>query len=248
MGFVGGFTGKEIERLLTCKHCVDTDFVAVDGDSCINVKIMSGDETQFNGNGPFISQEAIDEFYKKLDVIKPGDYLVMAGSIPSCMSQDTYENIMEYLKGKGVNFIVDATRNLLLNTLKHNPFLIKPNNHELEEMFGVKLNGFDDIYYYAEKLQKMGARNVIVSLGKYGAILVSEKGDRVYLQAPDGDVIDTVGSGDSVVAGFLSEYIKSNDYVKAFYRGVATGSATAFSETLATKEESDELFGRIYKK
>ncbi|MBE5731879.1 MAG: 1-phosphofructokinase [Clostridiales bacterium] len=248
MGFVGGFTGREIERLLVEQHHVSTDFVQIEGDSRINVKVMSGDETQFNGAGPKISESAVKEFYDKLSILKNGDYLIMAGSIPSCMSQDTYEDIMEYLKGKGVNFVVDATKDLLLNTLKHKPFLIKPNNHELEEMFKIKLNGFDDTYYYAGKLREMGARNVIVSLGKYGAILVSENGDKIYLQAPDGDVVDTVGSGDSVVAGFISEYIQSGDYVRAFYRGVATGSATAFSETLATKEESDLLFNRIYKK
>ena len=248
LGFVGGFTGKEIERLLVDKHNVDTNFVQIEGNSRINVKVMSGDETQFNGAGPYIPDEAIKEFYKKLDVLKSGDYLVMAGSIPSCMSQDTYEDIMEYLEGKGVNFVVDATKDLLLNTLKHKPFLIKPNNHELEEMFKIKLNGFDDTYYYAGKLREMGARNVIVSLGKYGAILVSENGDKLYLQAPDGDVVDTVGSGDSVVAGFISEFIQTSDYVRSFYRGVATGSATAFSETLATKEESDSLFNKIYKK
>jgi len=245
---VGGFTGREIERLLVEQHHVSTDFVQIEGDSRINVKVMSGDETQFNGAGPKISESAVKEFYDKLSILKNGDYLIMAGSIPSCMSQDTYEDIMEYLKGKGVNFVVDATKDLLLNTLKHKPFLIKPNNHELEEMFKIKLNGFDDTYYYAGKLREMGARNVIVSLGKYGAILVSENGDKIYLQAPDGDVVDTVGSGDSVVAGFISEYIQSGDYVRAFYRGVATGSATAFSETLATKEESDLLFNRIYKK
>lgn len=248
MGFVGGFTGREIERLLTEKHGVTTDFVNIEGNSRINVKVMSGDETQFNGAGPYISKDAIAEFMKKLDVLERGDYLVMAGSIPSCMSQDTYEEIMEYLKDKGVNFVVDATKELLLKTLKHKPFLIKPNNHELEELFGVKLNGFDDTYYYAGKLREMGARNVIVSLGKYGAILVSENGDKLYIQAPDGDVIDTVGSGDSVVAGFVSEYVQCGDYIRAFYRGVATGSATAFSETLATKEESDALFAKIYKK
>ena len=247
MGFIGGFTGAEIKRLLNEKHKVETDFIQIEGNSRINVKVMSGDETQFNGAGPFIPQDAIDELFKKLSVLKSGDFLVMAGSIPSCMSKDTYEDIMAFLKDKGVNFVVDATKELLLNTLKHKPFLIKPNNHELEELFGVKLNGFDDVYTYAEKLREMGARNVIVSLGKYGAILVSENGDKTYLQAPDGDVVDTVGSGDSVVAGFLSEFINSGDYVKAFYRGVATGSATAFSETLATKEESDELFNKIYK-
>ena len=248
LGFVGGFTGDEIERLLTNKHGVITDFVRIEGSSRINVKVMSGDETQFNGAGPYIPKSAIDELFEKLKKLQSGDYLVMAGSIPSCMSKDTYEDMMEFLEGKGVNFVVDATKELLLNTLKHKPFLIKPNNYELEEMFGVKINGFDDTYKYAEKLRELGARNVIVSLGKYGAILVSEKGDKMYLQAPDGDVVDTVGSGDSVVAGFLSEYINCGDYVKAFYRGVATGSATAFSETLATKEESDALFKRIYKK
>lgn len=247
-GFTGGFTGREIERLLTEKHGVQTDFVKIEGNSRINVKVMSGDETQFNGAGPHISQEAISEFFQKLNVLQNGDYLVMAGSIPACMSQDTYEEIMEYLKEKKINFVVDATKDLLLNTLKHKPFLIKPNNHELEELFKVKIKGFDDTYYYANKLREMGARNVIVSLGKYGAILVSENGDKLYIQAPDGDVVDTVGSGDSVVAGFISEYIKSGDYVRSFYRGVATGSATAFSETLATKEESDLLFDKIYKK
>ncbi len=248
LGFVGGFTGKEIERLLNEKYEVSTDFVEIDGDSRINVKVMSGDETQFNGAGPFISKNAVKALYNKLDALKKDDYLIMAGSIPSCMSQDTYQDIMSYLQGKGVNFVVDATKELLLNTLKYKPFLIKPNNQEIEEMFNIKLNGFDDTYFYASKLREMGARNVIVSLGKYGAILVSEKDDKIYLQAPDGEVVDTVGSGDSVVAGFISEYILSGDYIRSFYRGVATGSATAFSETLATKEESDLLFNRIYKK
>lgn len=246
LGFVGGFTGKEIVRLLN-KQNINCDFVEVDGDSRINVKILGKSETQINGAGPFVSEGALKSLFEKLDNIQSGDYLVMAGSVPSCISKDFYQEVMARLKDKGIQFVVDATKDLLLNTLKYNPFLIKPNNEELAELFNTQINSVDDVILYGKKLQQMGARNVIVSMGGYGAVLISEKGETKYVSSPSGKVVNTVGAGDSLVAGFISEYEKTGDYIRSFYRGLATGSATAFSQTLATGEESDALFNSMYK-
>ena len=199
------------------------------------------EETEVNGQGPDIPANAIEELFAKLDKLTAGDTLVLAGSIPKTLPDDIYEKIMARLENRNINIVVDATKNLLLNVLKYRPFLIKPNNHELAEMFNVTLTCNDDIITYAKKLQDMGAKNVLVSMGKDGAILVAEDGSITYSPVPKGKLVNSIGAGDSMVAGFLTGYIETNSYEKAFYMGVATGSASAFSENLATRSEVEAL-------
>jgi 1-phosphofructokinase len=241
LGFTAGFTGAEIEKRLSAMGCT-SDFITIDeGMSRINVKLRSDDETEINGMGPAISDQSIEALYAKLDKLGTGDVLVLAGSIPASMPPDVYEKIMARFEGKGVRIVVDATRDLLVNVLKYHPFLIKPNNHELGEIFGVTLTGTDDIVEHAKKLQEMGARNVLVSMAGDGAILVDEQ-DRIYYStAPKGTVRNSVGAGDSMVAGFLTGYAEKEDMEQAFKMGVATGSASAFSDNLATQAEVDAI-------
>lgn len=242
LGFVSGFTGKEIIRQLHSFGC-QSDFIELpDSFSRINVKIKTQEtETEINGQGPNIPQTAIDQLFNKLDKLQAGDTLVLAGSIPQSLPDDIYEKIMAHLENRHINIVVDATKNLLLNVLKYRPFLIKPNNHELAEMFNVTLSTNEDIITYAKKLQDMGARNVLVSMGKDGAILVAEDNNVYYSPVPKGTLVNSIGAGDSMVAGFLTGYHKHNDYKNAFYMGVATGSASAFSENLATRPEVEAL-------
>ena len=209
LGFIAGFTGKQLEKMLTDFGCY-TDFIELqEGLTRINVKMKSDEESEINGQGPDISDAAIAELFEKLDCLKNGDILVLAGSIPNTLPEDIYESIMQT---KGVRIVVDATKDLLLNVLKYHPFLIKPNNHELGEMFGVTLKTDEDIITYAKKLQEKGARNVLISM-----------------------------AGDSMVAGFLTGYLNTGDYEKAFKLGIATGSATAFLAWLAEKEDVVKL-------
>ena len=242
LGFISGFTGKEIIRQLHSFGC-KSDFIELpNGFSRINVKIKTNDEeTEVNGQGPDIPANAIEELFAKLDKLTAGDTLVLAGSIPKTLPDDIYEKIMARLENRNINIVVDATKNLLLNVLKYRPFLIKPNNHELAEMFNVTLTCNDDIITYAKKLQDMGAKNVLVSMGKDGAILVAEDGSITYSPVPKGKLVNSIGAGDSMVAGLLTGYIETNSYEKAFYMGVATGSASAFSENLATRSEVEAL-------
>ncbi|MDO9493520.1 1-phosphofructokinase [Acetobacterium sp.] len=245
LGFVGGFTGKEIERRIKDFGCY-TDFVKLkSGNSRINVKIKAAKESEINGQGPNISKKELGQLFEKLESIEAGDMLVLAGSIPTALPEDTYENIMKLLENRGVKIVVDATGELLLRVVKYQPFLIKPNNHELGEMFGVALNGREDIVFYAKRLQEMGAQNVLVSMAGDGAVLVDENGDIHEMKPPEGVVKNSVGAGDSMVAGFLAGYLKKQDLQEAFEMGVITGSATAFSETLATKEEVSTLFEQL---
>jgi len=237
LGFIAGFTGKAIETGLQ-KLGIETDFITLEqGISRINVKVKAKEETEINGQGPSISEEAIEKLFNKLEVLTDGDILVLAGSIPSTLPQDIYEKIMYKLLHKKIEVIVDATKDLLLNVLRYHPFLIKPNNHELGEMFEKELHGEDEIIFYARKLQEQGARNVLVSMAKDGAILVTEKGEVHKLGVPKGVVKNSVGAGDSMVAGFIAGYLKTRDYKEALKLGTAAGSATAFSSGLATKEE-----------
>lgn len=237
LGFVAGFTGREILRLLA-ERGVETDFIPVEGGlSRINVKLRSNKESEINGQGPNISEENIKKLYERLDRLQEGDYLVLAGSIPDSMSSSTYQDIMEYLKEKKVSVIVDATRQLLLNVLPFHPFLIKPNNHELGEMFGVEIRSKEEVVHYGKKLQEMGARNVLVSMAGEGAVLITENEEVFTASAPKGEVVNSVGAGDSMVAGFLYGYITFSDYQKAFVYGVCTGSASAFSIDLATRDD-----------
>ncbi len=247
LGFMAGFTGNEIVRLLEEKE-INSDFISVaHGMSRINVKLRSDEESEINGMGPEIGREDIQKLYTQLDKLKEGDILVLAGSIPSVMPESMYMDIMRYLSGRGIDIIVDATKDLLLNVLEYNPFLIKPNNHELGEIFGVKLKTKDDVIPYARRMQEKGARNVLVSMAGEGALLVTEEG-RVYeSMPPKGEVKNSVGAGDSMVAGFLAGYLATHDYEEAFYMGLCTGSASAFSDNLATKPEVEALLKQLGK-
>ena len=245
LGFIAGFTGQEIEREVREFGC-DTDFIKLkNGMSRINVKIKADVESEINGGGPDIPEEALEELYEKLNCLTEGDILVLAGSIPKTMPVDIYEKIMESLQDQGVKFIVDTTGESLLKVLKYKPFLIKPNHHELGDLFNIKLNGNDEIIEYAKKLKEMGARNVLISMAGDGAILIKENGEVITSNVPKGKVKNSVGAGDSMVAGFIAGYLEVNDIERGFKLGVATGSASAFSEGLATKDYVYELLNQI---
>lgn len=244
LGFVAGFTGKAIEDGLAAKG-VATDFIHLPaGLTRINVKLKAGEETEINGKGPDISAEALEELYHKLDALSEGDVLVLAGSIPASLPSDVYESILARLEGKKVLCAVDATRDLLVNVLKYRPFVIKPNNHELGEIFGRTLTTDEEIRECAAKLQEQGARNVLVSMAGDGAMLLDENGVCHRLAAHKGKVKNSVGAGDSMVAGFLAGYLDSGDYEQALRVGSAAGSATAFSDVLATRPEIEVLLNK----
>ena len=248
LGFMAGFTGDEICRLLEEKG-VKADFIHVEkGVSRINVKLRSNEESEINGMGPAIMQKDIKKLYEKLDQLQDGDVLVLAGSIPSVMPESMYMDIMKHLEKKKLNIAVDATKDLLVNVLPYHPFLIKPNNHELGEIFGVTITDKDDVVKYAKKLKERGARNVLISMAGDGAVLVTEDGQEFRAEAPKGDLKNSVGAGDSMVAGFLAGYLSTGSYADAFKMGVCTGSASAFSEDLATKEEVKGLYIKTFGK
>lgn len=245
LGFIAGFTGDEIERRVWEFGC-KSDFIKLnEGLSRINIKVKSNEESEINGGGPHINEEALNSLYKKLDNLQDGDILVLAGSIPKSLPEDIYEKIMERLEKKEIKVIVDATKDLLVNVLKFKPFLIKPNNHELGEIFNVELRTDEEIIEYAKKLQDKGARNVLISMAGDGAIFLSEIGEIIRSGVPKGEVKNSVGAGDSMVAGFIAGYLKNYNFKEAFKMGVATGSATAFSEGLATKDEILKLLNEI---
>ena len=246
-GFAAGFAGEEIIREVEAMG-IRSDFIKIDsGISRINLKLKNIDGTEINGSGPEISEEKIEELLRKLDILGEGDILVLAGSIPASMPADMYSTIMERLQHKNVTFIVDATKDLLINVLKYKPFLIKPNNHELGELFDVKLTTREEVIPYGKKLQKQGARNVLISMAGEGAVLVAEDGSVYEAPAPKGTLVNAVGAGDSMVAGFTAGWIEKKDYRHAFYMGVSAGSASAFSEYLATKEEIMDLYEKVSK-
>ena len=246
-GFAAGFTGEEIIREVEAMG-IRSDFIKIDsGISRINLKLKNIDGTEINGSGPEISEEKIEELLRKLDILGEGDILVLAVSIPASMPADMYSTIMERLQHKNVTFIVDATKDLLINVLKYKPFLIKPNNHELGELFDVKLTTREEVIPYGKKLQKQGARNVLISMAGEGAVLVAEDGSVYEAPAPKGTLVNAVGAGDSMVAGFTAGWIEKKDYRHAFYMGVSAGSASAFSEYLATKEEIMDLYEKVSK-
>ena len=246
LGFLAGFTGVAMQQMLHAFGVTD-DFVRLDeGFSRINVKIKAESETEINGQGPVITEAAQRSLFEKLDRLQSGDTLVLAGSIPNTLPDDIYERIMEHLDGRGIRIVVDATKNLLRRVLKYRPFLIKPNNHELGEMFGVELKTDDDIIFHAKKLQEEGATNVLISMAGDGAILLTAEGVFYRSAAPKGTLVNSVGAGDSMVAGFLAGFMESDgSYERAFYMGVATGSASAFSPNLATREEALALLKTI---
>ncbi|MCR4629258.1 MAG: 1-phosphofructokinase [Clostridium sp.] len=242
LGFAAGFTGREIERRLA-EYGVKPDFIPLEeGFSRINVKMKSKEESEINGQGPKITEAAIEALFEKLDAMNGDDILVISGSIPNTLPSDMYERILARYQEKQIPVVVDATRDLLTRVLKFHPFLIKPNNHELGEIFGVELKTQEEVIPYAKKLQEMGARNVLISMAGEGAVFISEKGDELRSGAPKGKVVNSVGAGDSMVAGFLAGYLEaSGDYRTAFRMGLSAGSSSAFSEELATRKEVEEL-------
>lgn len=245
LGFIAGFTGEEIENKVKSMGC-RTDFIKLNnGMSRINVKLKSNEESEINGQGPDINDDELDKLYKKLDLLKEGDVLVLAGSIPNTLPENIYEIIMERLENKKVKIIVDATKDLLLNVLKYKPFLIKPNHHELGELFNTKINNEDEIILYAKKLKEMGARNVLISMAGDGAIFITEDNRVIKSKVPKGTLVNSVGAGDSMVGGFIAGYLNEGNLEEAFKMGVATGSASAFSEGLATKDKVNELLKEI---
>lgn len=245
LGFVGGYTGKALLAGLK-RRGIDTDFIELEhGLTRINVKIKARGETDINGQGPEIDAAAFDELCLKLDKIKSGDFLILAGSVPDSMPDDAYERIMRRLEGRGINIVVDATKGLLLNVLEHKPFLIKPNKQELAEMFDARISSRNDIVEYAKRLQEMGAKNVLVSLASEGAILITESGEVLRMGVPLGSMINSVGAGDSMVAGFVLGYIRSGSYAVALKLGIACGSATAFSPGLCGAELVEKLYGEL---
>jgi len=245
LGYVAGFTGDEILRQIE-SHGVTCDFIKLkEGFSRINVKLKSDGETEINGSGPDITNDDLEILYEKLSHLTKGDFLILSGSIPNSVPDDIYESIMSGLVDRGVEFIVDATKDLLLKVLKFKPFLIKPNHHELAEMFDVELKSDEDIIKYGRKLQEMGAKNVLISMAGDGAILLPENGEAIKRNVPKGELKNSVGAGDSMVAGFLCGYLRHKNIDEAFKMGIATGSASAFSDELATKDEVYNLLKQI---
>lgn len=245
LGFIAGFTGEEVVRRLE-KMGVKSGFIQIDeGFTRINLKLKSIDGMEINGMGPAISDEKVQMLMDKLDTLGEGDVLFLSGSIPASMPDDAYQKIMERLDGRGVQIAVDATKDLLMNVLPYHPFLIKPNNHELGEIFGVELTTRESVVPYAKKLQEKGAVNVLVSMAGEGAVLVAADGNVYDTPAPVGKLINGVGAGDSMVAGFMAGYMEKQDYKHAFYMGVASGSASAFSENLATKPEIEAVYQQL---
>ena len=245
LGFVAGFTGAEIARRVE-EMGVKSDFIAIEGGiSRINLKLKSGDGTEINGCGPEIHRTAVEKLMEKLDILRQGDVLVLAGSIPGSMPDDIYRTILKRLDGRGVMTVVDATKELLVNVLEYHPFLVKPNNHELGEIFGVELATREAAIPYAEKLKNMGAENVLVSMAGEGAVLAAGDGKLYEAPAPVGRLVNAVGAGDSMVAGFLAGWMEQKDYEHAFHMGIAAGSASAFSELLATREEVMAIYRQL---
>ncbi|MBR5684396.1 MAG: 1-phosphofructokinase [Ruminococcus sp.] len=244
LGFTAGFTGEAIENGVMDMG-IEADFVRLpEGNSRINVKLRAAEETEINGQGPHISDEALAELFAKLDNIRGGDTLILAGSIPNSLPSDIYERILERLSGRDIRFVADATGKLLLNVLKYRPFLIKPNNFELGELFGAGIQNDGDIIKYASELQKAGARNVLVSMAEKGALLLDETGDIHRCGVCRGELKNSVGAGDSMLAGFIAG-IDSGDYDYALRLGTACGGATAFSDGLAAKSLIDELMKQL---
>jgi 1-phosphofructokinase len=242
LGFLAGFTGKKLEEMLVADG-INCDFNYLkNGCTRINVKIKADTELDVNACGPDIDEDDIEKLMAKLDEIKSGDYLVLAGSIASTLPDDIYERMLDRLDGKGINFVVDTTGELLLKVLKYKPFLVKPNHHELGDLFGVKLQTPEEIEKYAKKLRKMGARNVLVSRAKDGAMLIDENDEVHLIGNAEGKLVNSVGCGDSMVGGFVAGCIEKGDYAYALKLGSACGNATAFSEELATKKEIMNVF------
>ena len=247
LGFAAGFTGEKLVRDLKDNGC-RTDFIFLEqGMTRINVKIKGQEETEINGEGPEITPVAIRAMMIKLERLREGDILILSGSIPKTLPEDIYEKVIVRQQGKNVRIVVDATKNLLKETLEYHPFLIKPNHHELGELFGVTISNPEEALSYAEKLQQMGAVNVLVSMAGEGAVLLDDYGNKHMSPAPEGRLVNSVGAGDSMVAGFMAGYLETKNYEQAFRMGIAAGSASAFSEFLATREETMEVLEKTFK-
>ncbi|MBQ9142763.1 MAG: 1-phosphofructokinase [Lachnospiraceae bacterium] len=237
LGFVAGFTGEEIVKRVA-ELGVSAEFIRVNqGISRINLKLQSIEGTEINGAGPEIRGTEVELLMEGLKQLQKGDVLCLAGSIPKSMPSDMYQRIMEMLQDREILIVVDATKELLTKVLPYRPFLIKPNNHELGELFGVRLDTREEVIPYGKKLQEMGARNVLISMAGEGAVLIAADGQVLKEPAPKGTLVNGVGAGDSMVAGFVAGWLEKQDYLHAFHMGLAAGSASAFSEELATKEE-----------
>ena len=244
LGFSAGVTGVALEKLLADAG-VDADLVHVkEGFTRINAKVKAVEETELNGQGPRIAPEDVDALFSKLDVLGQDDTLVISGSVPNTLPSDMYEQVMEHLAGRGVRIVVDAERDLLTRVLPYRPFLVKPNNHELGDIFGVTLKTRDEVVPYARRMQEMGAQNVLVSMAGEGGVLVAADGQVYQSPAAKGTVVNSVGAGDSCVAGFLAGLMETGSYQTAFRMGLAAGSASAFSDHLATRPEVEDLMSR----
>lgn len=245
LGFIAGFTGDAIVNGIKNDR-INTDFIKLnDGYTRINVKIKADGETEINGQGPDIPAAALEQLMERLDRICDGDTLVLAGSIPATCPDDIYEKMLERVKDKKIMIAVDATKQLLINSLSARPFLIKPNRQELSEIFGVEIKSEQDIEKYAKKLQDMGAQNVLISLGGDGAMLIDKNGKKHTCGTLNEPVLNTVGAGDSMVAGFIAGYQKTGDYAYAIKLGSACGNATSFLPGLATKAKIDEVLAKL---
>lgn len=243
LGFTAGFTGEAIENGVRAMG-IETDFIRLpEGNSRINVKIKFGEETELNGQGPDIDTASLEKLFARLDGLSEGDTLILAGSIPKSLPPDVYEWILKRLSGREIRTVVDASGELLMNVLKYRPFLIKPNDQELGELFRVKIESKEDVVLYGGKLRELGARNVLVSMAGEGAVLLDENGGVYRSAACRGTVRNSVGAGDSMLAGFVSGLEKGFDY--ALRLGTACGGATAFSDGLASRDQIDELLGQI---
>ena len=244
LGFSAGVTGVALEKLLADAG-VDADLVHVkEGFTRINAKVKAVEETELNGQGPRIAPEDVDALFSKLDVLGQDDTLVISGSVPNTLPSDMYEQVMERLAGRGVRIVVDAERDLLTRVLPYRPFLVKPNNHELGDIFGVTLKTRDEVVPYARRMQEMGAQNVLVSMAGEGGVLVAADGQVYQSPAAKGTVVNSVGAGDSCVAGFLAGLMETGSYQTAFRMGLAAGSASACSDHLATRPEVEDLMSR----
>ncbi len=246
LGFVAGFTGEAIQNALE-NIGIKTDFIKLNnGISRINVKIVEENETEINGQGPNIDDASVEKLLKKIDCIKSGDTLVLAGSIPNTMPDNTYEKVLDRVKDKNIKIVVDAEKGLLLNSLKYKPFLVKPNRQELCNIFDVEIRTEKEVENCAKELKKLGAKNVIVSLDCDGAVLVDENGETHKTGILKGEVINTVGSGDSMIAGFIAGFEKENSYSYALKLGTVCANATAFSAGIATKEKINKLLKQVF--
>ncbi|WP_066061514.1 1-phosphofructokinase [Neobacillus soli] len=242
-GFVGGFTGEYIDQYLQNEK-IETDFVKVDEDTRINIKLKTGQESEINAKGPKISEQQFGLLKEKIKQLDGEDLLVLAGSIPATLPETTYEELVKICGESGAQFVVDAEGDLLKKVLPYQPFLIKPNHHELGKLFNTTVSSVEDVIPYGKELVEMGAKNVIVSLADKGAVLINGT-TSIMAEVPKGDVKNSVGAGDSMVAGFLAAYVRTLNIEEAFRYSVASGSATAFSLGLCTSEKVEELLSQI---